>query len=107
MAQFIFILWGHYGHIGYMAQAGYVKHTVMRGAVSAYYPCPVNGHNYRKVLQADIVQYFIVGPLQKSGIYGNYRYKSFLCKACRKGQGMLFCRSEEHTSELQSQSNLV
>jgi hypothetical protein len=65
MLEFILILWRHDHHIGNVAQIGKIEDAVMGWTILAYNAASVQSKNHRKVLETNIVNNLIVGPLQK------------------------------------------
>ena len=61
----------------------------MSFAVTSDQSRAVNAENCVKTLQRDIVNKHIICPLQKAGIYRDYRYKPLHRHACRHGNCLL------------------
>ena len=75
----------------------------MRGAVGTHRPRSVHEKTHGQFVKAYVVNELVVRPLQKCGVYGKIRFCSAGGHTRAQCGGMLFGRSEEHTSELQSQ----
>jgi hypothetical protein len=51
--------------VGNAGQEGQVEGAVVGGTVGADQAGPVDGHHHRQVLQGDVVDQLVVGPLQE------------------------------------------
>ena len=58
--------------------------------VAAHQPRSVHGKDHRQILNAHIMEYLVVCPLQKRGVYGHNGLQASRRKPCRKSHRMLF-----------------
>src|SRR5690349_571179 len=70
---------------------------MMGGAVVSHNTAPVEGKGDGQILQADIMEYLVVGSLEEGGIHGKHRPVPLGCQTGRKGDGMLF--GDPHVEE--------
>ena len=68
-----FILGGHDAHVGNRGQKRKVENSLMGLSVAPHKTCPVNGKDHMHVLDTDVMQDLIVGPLKEGGINGHHR----------------------------------
>jgi hypothetical protein len=72
--ELVFILRGHYRHTRYGAQIRNVKHSLVGLSVVSNNTTSIDGKRHREILDADIVNDLIVGPLKESGIDRHNRF---------------------------------
>ena len=72
-----------------MAQEGEVEEPLVGFAVLADHAAPVQGQDHRQVLQADVVEHLVVGPLHEGGIDGGHRPHAPHGQPGGKGDGVL------------------
>ena len=88
--------------VGQVAQERQVEEPLVGLAVFAHDAAPVQGKDHRQVLQADVVEHLVIGPLQEGGVDGGHRPHAFQGQAPGKGDGVLFADAhvEEAVGEL-------
>ena len=75
-------------HVGYIGKIGQVKDSLVGLPVAAHQPRPVDGKYHRQILYTDVMQYLVIGSLQKRGIYCHNGFHAPRCQARRKRHGM-------------------
>ncbi len=73
-----------------MAEKGEVEEPLVGFAVLAHDAAPVHGQDHRQVLQADVVEHLVVGPLHKGGVDGAHRLHALQGQPRGEGYRVLF-----------------
>ena len=90
------ILGSHDRQVGDAAQVGNVIHSLVRGPVGPNHAGPIHTEEDRQILDANIVDHLVKGPLQEGGIDRDHRARPLAGHACRHGHGVLFGNAHIH-----------
>ncbi len=90
LPAFVFVGGCHDDHVGDAAQVAVVEAAGMGGAVGADEACPVEGEQYVKILDGNVVDKLVVATLQEGGVDGDDGFCALAGLACGEGDGVLF-----------------